>query len=148
VLDIGACYGFVTEEVLHAFPNARVTLQDYSELMLAHAREHLAKSRSQLSFVLADLTDPAWSQRVGGPFDLVVSAIAIHNLRKLETITACYRGIAHLLKPGAPFLDYDLYAIAGGIETHIGLMQEAGMSRVSRTWDDGHAAIIVAHGRR
>jgi hypothetical protein len=27
-------------------------------------------------------------------------------------------------------------------------MQEAGMSRVSRAWDDGHAAIIVAHGRR
>jgi SAM-dependent methyltransferase len=148
VLDIGAGYGFVTEEVLHAFPNARVTLQDYSELMLAHAREHLAKSRSQLSFVLADLTDPAWSERVGGPFDLVVSAIAIHNLRKLGAIAACYRGIAQLLKPGAPFLDYDLFPIAGGIETHIGLMQEAGMSRVSRTWDDGHAAIIVAHRRR
>src|SRR5580704_12365452 len=32
VLDIGAGYGFVTEEVLHAFPNVRVTLQDYSEL--------------------------------------------------------------------------------------------------------------------
>jgi SAM-dependent methyltransferase len=148
VLDIGAGYGFVTEEVLHAFPNARVTLQDYSDLMLARAREHLVKSRAQLSFVLADLTDPAWSQRVGGPFDLIVSAIAIHNLRKLDTIAACYRGIAPLLKPGAPFLDYDLFPIAGGIETHIGMMQEAGMSRVSRTWDDGHAAIIVAHGRR
>lgn len=148
VLDIGAGYGFVTEEVLHAFPNARVTLQDYSDLMLAHAREHLTKSRKQLSFVLADLTDPAWSERVGGPFDLIVSAIAIHNLRKLEMIAACYRGIAQLLKSGAPFLDYDLFPIAGGIETHIGMMQEAGMSRVSRTWDDGHAAIIIAHGRR
>ncbi len=148
VLDIGAGYGFVTEEVLHAFPHARVTLQDYSDLMLARAREHLAKSRAQLSFVLADLTDPTWSERVGGPFDLIVSAIAIHNLRKLDIIAACYRAIAQLLKPGAPFLDYDLFPIAGGIETHIGTMQEAGMSRVSRTWDDGHAAIIVAHGKR
>jgi len=148
VLDIGAGYGFVTEEVLHAYPKARVTLQDYSDLMLAHAREHLAKSLGQLSFVLADLTDPAWSERVGGPFDLIVSAIAIHNLRKLEAIAACYRGIATLLKPGAAFLDYDLFPIAGGIETHIGMMQEAGMSRVSRTWDDGHAAIIIAHGKR
>jgi SAM-dependent methyltransferase len=148
VLDIGAGYGFVTEEVLYAFPNARVTLQDYSELMLAHAREHLAKSAGQLSFVLADLTDPAWAERVGGPFDLIVSAIAIHNLRKMEFIAACYRGVATLLKPGAPFLDYDLFAIMGGIETHIGMMQEAGMTRVSRTWDDGHAAIIVGHGKR
>jgi len=148
VLDIGAGYGFVTEEVLHAYPNARVTLQDYSELMLARARENLAKSLGQLSFVLADLSDPAWSERVGGPFDLIVSAIAIHNLRGLDKIAACYRGIAQLLKPGALFLDYDLFPIAGGIETHIGMMQEAGMSRVSRTWDDGHAAILVAHGRR
>ena len=148
VLDIGAGYGFVTEEVLHAFPNARVTLQDYSELMLAHAREHLAKSAGQLSFVLADLTNPPWPQRVGGPFDMIVSAIAIHNLRKTELIAACYRGVASLLKPGAPFLDYDLFAMSGGIETHIGMMQEAGMTRVSRTWDDGHAAVIVAHGKR
>ena len=148
VLDIGAGYGFVTEEVLHAFPNARVTLQDYSELMLAHAREHLAKSAGQLSFVIADLTDPTWTARVRCPFDMIVSAIAIHNLRKMELIAGCYRGVASLLKPGAPFLDYDLFAMSGGIETHIGMMQEAGMTRVSRTWDDGHAAVIVAHGKR
>jgi len=148
VLDIGAGYGFVTEEVLHAFPNARVTLQDFSDLMLGRAREHLAKSAGQLSFALCDLTDPTWSERVGGPFDLIVSAIAIHNLRKLDAIAACYRGIARLLKPGAPFLDYDLFPQHGGIETHIGLMQEAGMSRVSRAWDEGNAAIIIGHGKR
>lgn len=148
VLDIGAGYGFVTEEVLHAFPEAHVTLQDYSELMLAHARKHLAKSAAQLSFVLADLTDPTWPKCVGGPFDMIVSAIAIHNLRKTELIAACYGGVASLLKPGARFLDYDLFAMSSGIETHIGMMQDGGMARVSRTWDDGHAAIIVAHGKR
>ncbi len=148
VLDIGGGYGFVTEEVLRAYPNARVTLQDYSDLMLARARENLAKSLGQLSFMLADLTDPHWSEHVGGPFDLIVSAIAIHNLRAMDKIAACYRGIAVLLKPGAPFLDYDLFQQHGGIETHIGMMQEAGMTRVSRAWDDGHAAIIVGHGKR
>jgi 2-polyprenyl-3-methyl-5-hydroxy-6-metoxy-1,4-benzoquinol methylase len=148
VLDVGAGYGFITQEVLHAHPNARVTLQDYSDVMLARAREHLAKSAGQLSFVAADLTDPTWAQRVGGPFDLIVSAIAIHNLRGLDKIGAVYRDIAQLLKPGAPFLDYDLFAQHGGIETHIGMMQEAGLSRVSRAWDEGNAAIIIAHGRR
>lgn len=148
VLDVGAGYGFITEEVLRSFPKARVTLQDFSDLMLKHAREHLAKFAGQLSFVLADLTDPHWSERVGGPFDLIVSAIAIHNLRTAEKFSAVYRGIAGLLKPGAPFLDYDLFAQHGGIEAHIGMMQEAGMTRVSRVWDDGHAAIIVGHGKR
>jgi SAM-dependent methyltransferase len=148
VLDVGGGYGFVTEEVLCAYPNAHVTLQDYSDLMLARARENLAASLGQLSFVLADLTDPHWSEGACGPFDLIVSAIAIHNLRSLDKIAACYRGIASLLKPGAPFLDYDLFQQHGGIETHVGMMQEAGMTRVSRAWDDGHAAIIVAYGKR
>jgi 2-polyprenyl-3-methyl-5-hydroxy-6-metoxy-1,4-benzoquinol methylase len=147
-LDIGAGYGFVSEQVLRAFPNAHVTLQDFSALMLERARGHLADAAGRTSFVLADLSDPHWVEAVGGPFDLIVSAIAIHNLRSTAAIAACYRGIAQLLKPGAPFLDYDLFALVGGIETHIGLMQEAGMSRVSRAWDDGHAAIMVAHGRR
>jgi ubiquinone/menaquinone biosynthesis C-methylase UbiE len=148
VLDVGGGYGFVTEEVLRAFPVARVTLQDYSQLMLDRARERLQKWSGHMTYVLADLTDPAWSARVGGPFDLIVSAIAIHNLRDRGAIAACYRAIGGLLKPGAPFLDYDLFAPTGGIEAHIGLMQEAGMTRVGRAWDDGHAAIIVAHGRR
>jgi SAM-dependent methyltransferase len=148
VLDIGAGYGFVTEEVLRAFPEARVTLQDYSELMLARARERLAKSATRLSYSLCDLTDAGWTGRVGGPFDLIVSAIAIHNLRAGDAIAACYRGIAGLLKPDAPFLDYDLFAHAGGIDTHIGMMQQAGMVKVTCTYDDGHAAIIVAHGKR
>jgi 2-polyprenyl-3-methyl-5-hydroxy-6-metoxy-1,4-benzoquinol methylase len=147
-LDIGAGYGFVSEEVLRAFPKAHVTLQDFSALMLDRARRHLADAAGRTSFVLCDLTDPDWIKKVGGPFDLIVSAIAIHNLRAVTAIAACYRGVAQLLKPGAPFLDYDLFAVVGGIETHIGLMQEAGLSRVSRAWDDGHAAIIVAHGRR
>jgi SAM-dependent methyltransferase len=147
-LDIGAGYGFVSQEVLRVFPNAHVTLQDFSALMLERARGHLAGATGRTAFVLGDLTEPNWITQVGGPFDLIVSAIAIHNLRANAAIAACYRGIAQLLKPGAPFLDYDLFSVVGGIETHIGLMQEAGMSRVSRAWDDGHAAIIVAHGRR
>lgn len=148
VLDVGAGYGFVTEEVLHAFPNAHVTLQDFSELMLDRARERLKAKAGQLSFALCDLTDPAWTERVGGPFDLIVSAIAIHNLRPTEKIAACYRGIAGLLKPDAPFLDFDIFQQFGGIETHIGMMQNAGMTRVSRAWSEEHRAIIIAHGRR
>lgn len=151
-LDIGAGYGFVTEEVLRAFPKARVTLQDFSELMLTRARENLAKnfpkSTGQLSFVLADLTDQNWSEKVGGPFDLIVSAIAIHNLRSRDKIAACYRGVADLLKPGAQFLDYDLFRSCGGIEAHIAMMQDAGMARVSCAWDDRHATIVVGHGKR
>jgi ubiquinone/menaquinone biosynthesis C-methylase UbiE len=146
VLDVGAGYGFVTSEVVRAFPNARVVLQDYSELMLAHARQRLVKQAMRLSYVVCDLTDPTWTERVDGPFDLIVSAIAIHNLRSKPAIAACYRGITRLLKPAAPFLDSDHFQFAGGVETHMRMMREAGMTDVKCPWDDGHTAIIVAHG--
>lgn len=145
VLDVGAGYGVVTEEVLRAFPNARVTLQDYSDVMLARARQSLAHAAAQLRYVLCDLTDASWTERVGGPFDLAVSAIAIHNLRDLATIAACYRGICRLLKPGGCFLDYDRFQPAGGIATHEELLRAAGFARVERAWEQSPLAIVAAY---
>ena len=37
VLDVGAGYGAVSEELLQAFPAARVTLQDYSQPMSSNS---------------------------------------------------------------------------------------------------------------
>ena len=145
VLDIGGGYGVVTEEVLRAFPAARVTLQDYSEPMLAAARERLSPHAGRVLCVNADLFDPRWTERVGGPFDLAVSAIAIHNLRDLKAIAACYRGIATVLRPGAPFLDYDLFDIAGGLALHTQMLQEAGFARVECLWQQSPAATLAAY---
>ena len=113
VIDIGGGYGVVTEEVVAAFPHARVTLQDYSEPMILAARERLIAHSECINYVLADLTDQGWVDRVlsvgGGPFDLAVSAIVIHNLRQAPLIAHAYRGVARMLKPGGLFLDYDLF---------------------------------------
>jgi ubiquinone/menaquinone biosynthesis C-methylase UbiE len=146
VLDVGGGYGVVTEEVLSAFPRARVKLQDYSEPMLAEARQRLAAYSGRAEFVLADLRDPAWVDRVGGPFDLVVSAIAIHNLRDIEGIAAAYRGIARILKPRGVFLDYDLFFESiGGLPRHIELLREAGFARVECLWQDAPLASLAAY---
>jgi ubiquinone/menaquinone biosynthesis C-methylase UbiE len=147
VLDVGAGYGVVTEEVLGAFPNARVTLQDYSDVMLAHARVRLAPAAAQLRFVLCDLTEPSWTDRVGGPFDLVVSAIAIHNLRDLAVIGECYRGIFRVLTPGGRFLDYDRFVRPGGIAAHEQLLHAAGFGQVERAWEQSPLAILAAYGK-
>src|SRR5581483_4239386 len=82
VLDVGAGYGLVSEQVLRIFPRAHLTLQDYSVPMFEHARSRLRLHSSQLSYVLADLRDPAWTSELQSPFDLVVSGLAIHNLRE------------------------------------------------------------------
>lgn len=109
VLDVGGGYGVVTEEALRAFPRARVVLQDYSRPMLDEAQRRLVQYADKVGYIRCDLRDPSWPDLVGGPFDLAVSAIAIHNLGELAAMAACYRGIARVLKPGALFLDYDLF---------------------------------------
>lgn len=142
VLDVGAGYGAVTEEVLRAFPAARITLQDYSQPMLDRARQRLADHADRLGYVLSDLTDPSWPERVGGPFDLAVSAIAIHNLRDPEKIYACYRAIRGLLKPGGCFLNCDRFI--EGVEPHIAKLREAGFELVECPWHEAPRAIIVS----
>lgn len=147
VLDIGAGSGVVTEELLGVFPNARVTLQDFSDVMLGHARQRFSHIAGQIRYVLCDLTDPSWTDRVGGPFDLAVSAIAIHNLRDLAIIGECYRGICRVLEPGGRFLDYDRFEGAGGIAAHEKLLHAAGFSHVERAWEQSTVAILAAYGK-
>ena len=142
VLDVGGGYGVVTEEILAAFPRARVTLQDYSPAMLDQARRRLIGHPDRLSFVLADLTDPAWPQHVGGPFDLAVSAIVLHNLGSREKIFACYPAIQGLLRPGGYFLNCDRFA--DGVDGHLAALHTAGFRRVECTWQDPPRAIVIA----
>ena len=142
VIDVGAGYGAVTEELLALFPAAEITLQDYSQPMLAEARRRLAAHANQLRYVVCDLTDPAWPGAVGGPFDLAVSAICLHNLRNDEQIFACYRAIRDLLRPGGWFLDYDLFF--DGVEGHLRALREAGFARVECRWQEKTRAIVAA----
>jgi ubiquinone/menaquinone biosynthesis C-methylase UbiE len=142
VLDVGAGYGVVTEEVLQAFPRARVTLQDYSPAMLDQARRRLVDKADRLSFILRDLFDPAWPQDVGGPFDLAVSAIVLHNLGSREKIFACYPAIHRLLRPGGCFLNYDRFV--DGVEEHLAELRAAGFGRVECIWQQAPRAIVVA----
>jgi len=142
VLDVGAGFGVVTEEVLRAFPAARITLQDYSAPMLDQAQQRLADRSGQLRCVLCDLTDPSWPRQVGGPFDLAVSAIALHNLGDPKKIYGCYRVIHGLLKPGGLFLNCDRFV--GGLDPHLAELREAGFTRVECPWQDPPRAIIIA----
>jgi ubiquinone/menaquinone biosynthesis C-methylase UbiE len=142
VLDVGAGYGAVSEEVLRAFPAARITLQDYSQPMLDRARQRLADHSDRLLYVLCDLTDPSWPGQVGGPFDLAVSAIALHNLRDPEKIFSCYRAIHGRLRPGGCFLDCDHFV--EGVEPHLAELHKVGFGQVECLWQESPRAIIIA----
>ncbi len=145
VLDVGAGYGVLSEEVLKLFPHARMLLQDYSEPMAEQARKRLSGQGIAITYVMSDLRDPSWSTRIGGPFDLAVSALAVHNLEAESLIRACYRSICRVLRPGSMFLDYDLFGlVAGGVDTHMRWLVEAGFEQPRCSWEHLPVAVISA----
>jgi 2-polyprenyl-3-methyl-5-hydroxy-6-metoxy-1,4-benzoquinol methylase len=144
VLDVGGGAGMIAEAVLEAFPHATVTVQDFSPHMLAAAGERLSRYSTRLRTVLSDLTDPAWTKTVGGPFDLAVSGIAIHNLRNMAVIAACYDGVRSLLKSGGAFIDYDHFDRVGGVPLHQHMLKVAGFASADVLWHEHPTAVIKA----
>src|SRR5215467_11946848 len=55
VLDLGGGAGVIAQAVLDAFPNATMTVQDFSPHMLAAARERLSRHATRLRTVLSDI---------------------------------------------------------------------------------------------
>jgi SAM-dependent methyltransferase len=144
VLDVGAGAGAIAAALLESFPRAKIVLQDYSAPMLAHARKRLGAHAAQLSYVLCDLADQSWVKKVGGPFDTVVSGIAIHNLQDMGRIAACYEGICSLLRPGGCFIDYDYFDRAGGIALHQHMLRVSGFKSVDVLWHEYPTAVVNA----
>jgi tRNA (cmo5U34)-methyltransferase len=73
VLDLGAGTGLLASAVAAAHPSAEIVLLDGSAAMLDQARASL---HNRASYVLGDLN----GQLPVGPWDAVLSAMAIHHL--------------------------------------------------------------------
>jgi tRNA (cmo5U34)-methyltransferase len=107
VLDLGGGYGEFARQVLEVFPNSSVVLHDFSVPMIDAARERLARFGARVDYRISDLSRSGWSDDLGGPFDAVVSSIAIHNLREPVLIRDVYREVATVVAPGGAFLNLD-----------------------------------------
>lgn len=73
ILDLGAGTGLLSSFVHAAFPQAELALLDGAARMLEQARAHLGE---RVSYLERDLADPL----PDGPWDAIVSALAIHHL--------------------------------------------------------------------
>jgi ubiquinone/menaquinone biosynthesis C-methylase UbiE len=113
MLDVGGGYGRLTRLVLERFPAARVVLHDFSPPMIEQAAGYLAPFGSRCRLVRADLRDRDWVRAVDGPFDAVVSAIAIHNVRAPATVARIYKDICGLLSDGGQFVNLDRPEVGG-----------------------------------
>ncbi|MEX5712639.1 class I SAM-dependent methyltransferase [Parafrankia sp. FMc6] len=108
LLDLGAGTGETSLRVLARHPHADLVVLDESAAMLDRARARLPTAHLHVS----RLQDPL----PAGPFDLVVSALAVHHLdgpAKADLFTR----VAAVLRPGGRFVwqRHDLVVLAADL---------------------------------
>jgi tRNA (cmo5U34)-methyltransferase len=119
-LDLGCGDGILGAAVLGTYPSSRGVLVDFSDSMLAQAREQLKDYAGQLSFENLDYGDRAWVERmqVYGPFDAIVSGYSIHHQPDARK-RGIYQEIFSLLQPGGWFINIEHIAPAAQLATDL-----------------------------
>jgi tRNA threonylcarbamoyl adenosine modification protein (Sua5/YciO/YrdC/YwlC family) len=153
ILDLGAGTGEASARVLAANPDATVVAVDESAEMLAAARERLGAKLSRAHEGMLQEALPS------GPFDLVVSSLAIHHLDAAEKADL-YRRLGAVVAPGGRFVLADVVVPQDPADASIELtsgydkpstaseqlawLREAGFADASVVWSSRDLAVIVA----
>ena len=153
ILDLGAGTGETAQRVLAKHPGARIVLVDASAEMLGAAREALSRDRIE-QIVVRRLEDPL----PDGPFDLVVSALAIHHLESADK-RLLFRRIGEVLAGGGRFVFADVFvpddpALAktpvsssldrpDRLDDQLSWLREAGLEP-HVVWSSGDLAVVTA----
>jgi trans-aconitate methyltransferase len=107
VVDVGCGPGTLAQRLLLEFPDVSVICTDGSADMLDIARQQLAMYGDRVSYIQADFSRQGWTDALPSNVDALVSARAIHNLRKAKPIEKVYKNILALLRPGGFFLNVE-----------------------------------------
>jgi tRNA (cmo5U34)-methyltransferase len=105
VLDLGAGTGLLAALVAAVRPDARLTLLDASPAMLEQAPRRLGEVWSRCTTVVGDVLDVL----PDGPFDAVVTALAVHHLDDTGK-RELYRRLFDRLRPGGVFVNAEQVA--------------------------------------
>jgi tRNA (cmo5U34)-methyltransferase len=113
-VDLGAGDGGFAELLLDLYPESSGVLVDFSDPMLAAARERLASKPGGWEIAKADLSSAAWRDSLppAERFDAVVSRLAIHHLPD-ERKRALYGEAFELLRPAGLFINWEHIETAG-----------------------------------
>lgn len=112
ILDLGAGTGLLSSYLRAAFPDAHLSLVDGAGAMLDQARALLGPEDT--SYHEADLRDPLPE----GPFDAVVSALAIHHLGDDDKRALMVR-ITKVLRTGGVFVNAEQVAGSSPSFSHL-----------------------------
>jgi tRNA (cmo5U34)-methyltransferase len=150
ILELGIGTGETAKRVLAVHPDARLTAIDSSPEMVERARAVLP----HVDLRLARLEDPL----PDGPFDLVVSALAVHHLDGSGK-QDLFRRVAAVLPPGGMFVladvvvpedDADLvtpidgvHDLPDGVDDQLRWLRDAGLDAES-VWSYKDLAVLRA----
>lgn len=98
VLDLGTGTGTLAAMVADAYPKAQLTLLDGAPAMIAKAAANLGPRTA--AAVVQDFADPL----PAGPFDAIVSSLAIHHLDDAGK-ASLYARAHDALRPGGAFVN-------------------------------------------
>lgn len=124
VLDLGVGTGITAQQVLAVHPHASLIGIDASSDMVAIAQGALP----QADYRVSRLEDPLPE----GPFDVTVSAFAIHHLEGVGK-SGLFRRVAEVLRPGGRFVMLDVVVPTHHVAHPVPL--EAGVDRPSSVED-------------
>jgi tRNA (cmo5U34)-methyltransferase len=127
ILELGVGTGNLTARVLDRWPQSTVVGYDLSSEMLARARAKLALAGARVQLTLGDIGQVVFP----GPFDAIISAIAVH----------------HVPPPSKPLLFHRLYdALRPGGVLILGDAFQAATPTLSARYRDLSAATLVQQG--
>ena len=98
ILDLGAGTGILSAAIIHRVPTAQLQLLDASPDMLRQAANRLVEQQPRM------FVQPLNADLPHGPFDAIVSALAIHHLNNTEK-HGLYSRILSALSPGGIFIN-------------------------------------------
>jgi ubiquinone/menaquinone biosynthesis C-methylase UbiE len=173
VADIGCGPGTLGQRLLADFPEVSVICADGSADMLDLARQRLGSYGHRVSYVLSDFSQDKWTSSLPSALDGVVSARAIHNLRKLKRIEKVYKAIFGVLRPGGFFVNVERVNFSSEflhrkfreiqvkergkapamdgpgptLSQQFQLLKKVGFESIDCPWRDGNTAIVVGFKR-
>jgi trans-aconitate methyltransferase len=110
IVDLACGPGSITRRVLNRFPAAEIVAVDIDPLLLDLARDAFAGD-PRVAVKARQLAEPGWPEGLGGDFDAVLTATALHWI-PAAALSGVYAGVARLLRPGGVFANADHFPIA------------------------------------
>lgn len=94
----------------------------------------------RFAYVICDFSKPGWSKKLTGPFEAIVSSIAIHNVSSPKIIRAIYEEIFLLITAGGCFLNFD--RVHSALEDQLKWLRGAGFKNVNCFWKSDRRAVF------